>query len=75
MPKICINVSEKQLNEIDDLMNIEGCMSRSEFFRYLIKFYKHHENRAQPCPEIKEIQKRGKNAELRRYIQKCGKDI
>jgi len=42
MATIYFRLNEQQEKEIRQLMKIEGYLSRSEFLRFVIKFYKYH---------------------------------
>ena len=74
MPNICISVSLTQDEEIRDLMAIEGYVSRSEFLRFLVKFYKYHEKRDNLPNDLKDPYKRGEATKMREYQRKCGDD-
>lgn len=40
-----MRISEKLNREIQSLMEIEGYISRAEFIRFVIKFYKYHQGK------------------------------
>ncbi|MCX6733428.1 MAG: ribbon-helix-helix protein, CopG family [Candidatus Peregrinibacteria bacterium] len=42
MPNLFMRISSQLDEEIKELMRIEGYISRAEFIRFLIKFYKYH---------------------------------
>lgn len=75
MMNMCISITETLDDEIRKLMVIEGYISRSEFIRFVIKFYKYHTDRNhRPPQEIQDGYRRGKKAEMRREIQACKDD-
>lgn len=43
MPSIVVRITDSQEKEISELMMKEGYTSKSEFIRFLIKFYKYHQ--------------------------------
>ncbi|MBT6069396.1 hypothetical protein HOG48_06635 [Candidatus Peregrinibacteria bacterium] len=45
MNKIILNINKKQTQELEALMEDEGYTSKTEFLRFLVKFFKY--NRAQ----------------------------
>ncbi len=62
MPNLFMRISPQLDEEIKELMGIEGYMSRAEFVRFLIKFYKYHaEKRSTPIQDENDI-KRGQKA-------------
>lgn len=62
MPNLFVRISAQLETEIKELMGIEGYVSRAEFIRFLIKFYKYHaEKRTAPIMGEEDI-KRGQKA-------------
>lgn len=62
MPNLFMRISTQLETEIKELMGIEGYISRAEFIRFLIKFYKYHaEKRTTPVQGEEDI-KRGQKA-------------
>lgn len=45
MPNLFMRISPQLDKEIEELMGIEGYISRAEFIRFLIKFYKYNRER------------------------------
>lgn len=70
-----MRITQEQHDEIISLMFIEGYRSRSEFIRFVIKFYKYHAMRNSPPPEIRDGYKYGENANLRRLADACGDEF
>lgn len=56
MASIFFNINETQEKEVKKFMNEEGYTSKSEFFRFLIKYYKYHKT-----PEEKRFEKAAEN--------------
>ncbi len=52
MTTVFFKINDIQGNEVERMMEEEGYTSKSEFFRFLIKFYKYHKT-----PEEKRFKK------------------
>lgn len=52
MTTVFFKINDTQGNEVEKMMAEEGYTSKSEFFRFLIKFYKYHKT-----PEEKRFEK------------------
>ena len=52
MTTVFFKINDTQGNEVEKMMEEEGYTSKSEFFRFLIKFYKYHKT-----PEEKHFEK------------------
>lgn len=52
MTTVFFKINDTQGNEVERMMEEEGYTSKSEFFRFLIKFYKYHKT-----PEEKRFEK------------------
>lgn len=74
MPKIFMRISQQQDDEISQLMEIEGYTCRSEFIRFVIKYYKYHAAKNPPPAQIKDAYKRGERTEILKAIRACGDD-
>lgn len=72
MATIYFRLNEQQEREIKQLMKIEGYLSRSEFLRFVIKFYKYHQEKYSAPKEVKDWSKRGEKA---RWDRIAGDDI
>ena len=44
MSTVFFKINNKQEQEVEQFMEEEGYTSKSEFFRFLIKFYKYHKS-------------------------------
>lgn len=69
MATVFFNINDTQEKEVFELMKGEGYTSKSEFFRFLIKFYKYHkspeerrfENATQELADVlKRLESKGK---------------
>ncbi len=66
MATVFFKINDTQENEIKKMMKEEGYESKSEFFRFLVKFYKYHKT-----PEQKEFEISAK--ELAMVLSKLNK--
>lgn len=69
MSTIFFKINDIQDGEIKKMMKEEGYTNKSEFFRFLIKFYKYHKT-----PAEKEFEAATKElADMLRKLDKAGK--
>jgi Arc/MetJ-type ribon-helix-helix transcriptional regulator len=67
MASVFFNINETQEKEVKQLMEEEGYTSKSEFFRFLVKFYKYHKT-----PEEQRFEKA--TQELENVLKKLDKE-
>jgi len=81
MTTVFFKINDTQGNEVEKMMAEEGYTSKSEFFRFLIKFYKYHktpeENRFEKATnELGEVLKKlDKKSKLSLSFDKQLKDV
>ena len=69
MSAIFFKITPKQETEVKQLMEEEGYTSKSEFFRFLIKFFKYHKS----TPDLKLKQNTEELAKVLKQLNKQGK--
>lgn len=69
MTTVFFKINDIQENEVKKMMEEEGYTNKSEFFRFLIKFYKYHKT-----PEEKDFETATKElAAILRKLDEAGK--
>ena len=64
MPNLFMRITDEFDHEIKNLMKIEGYISRAEFIRFTIKFYKYHQEQKNTTAIINKDYKWGEKAKL-----------
>lgn len=75
MGLIYVRLDDIQEAEVQELMKVEGYRHRSEFIRFVIKFYKYHRMRDLAPNTIKDEFKRGEKTGILKLLQGGGWDV